>query len=756
LYWLVGESTHILGHLHPDLQRRSRYRARATALAEKLGIQQYIGDLLRHQESWERVLKTFERIARGTPQTKGPNAQRVVWFIDMDAQTLEPKEQKWGKNERWTAGRKIAPTQLLYDKLDSFTNQDQAVVKSLRSRYRDRIDPRIQYRNDELYYDFAQALYLLAGHPHLYLVGRQQIPIEIMRAKPQLFLTETEQGIHLRMEPRAQRSPYVIQQETPTRYRAYYFSDTELQLAKAIGEGTHMPKETIGRLELLLDDLQEKVTVHSSLALADSDLPKVEGDATPCLHLLPFKEGLKLQFTVKPLAEESLYFPAGEGIARQVITTSDGERILSRDLLAEQSRKDAVITACPVLQRVEGFNNEWQLENIEDCLQLLLELRPLQEAGTITVEYPKGEKIRLRAVNSTGDLSVRVQKERDWFEVDGELRVDEGQVLEFSKLLAHLKKSDSPFVELKPGEFIALTEEFQQRLHEIEGMLQQKGKHWQLSELAAPALEDIAAELAELEVDAAWQEKLRRMEKAQRIRPRVPKDFRAELRPYQLDGFRWLSRLAAWGVGACLADDMGLGKTVQALALLSARAKHGPSLVIAPASVARNWIAETNRFAPGLLPHLLETSKDAEWVTQLEAGDLLVVSYGLLPFVEDLLIAKPFNVIVLDEAQAIKNRATKRSQIVMELQADFRIATTGTPIENHLGELWNLFRFLNPGLLGSQRHFNEKFAKPIQRDNDPLRREQLRRMIRPFILRRHKSEVLTELPPKTEVILTVE
>lgn len=755
-YWLLGEAANVLAELHYNSDERQRYKVQAAAIAERHNIRQYLGDLFRRQESWERVLKAFERVAIGGNTELMNRQQRIVWLINFEQETILPKEQKMGKNGKWTAGRKIGASKVLTQELDSLTEQDKVLASALRSVYKDTLDRHYPYSDDELRWDFNHALYCLAGHPFVYLEGKQRIPLDIIQAKPQLFINEEEEGLQLRMDPPARRERFVVINETPTRYRVYEFSKDQLALAKAVGSGVHMPTSTTGRLEQLLEQLNGKVTVHSSLALANSDLPKVNGETAPCIHLLPFGEGLKLQFTAKPLPNEPIYFPAGQGIAKQIVQIEEGEVVLSRDLLQEQDEVKAVLEVCPVLAKVPGHDNEWQLEEMQDCLQLLLELRPLKAAGQISIEYPKGEKIRLIAVNSTGDLSMRIQQQRDWFSVEGNLQVDEGRVLEFRQLLAHVKRSKSPFVELKEGEFIALTEEFRQRLEEMEALLQAKGKQFQLSALAAPVMEGLAAELAELEADQAWSDKLDQMRSAQRIRPRVPRDFQTELRSYQKDGFRWLSRLAEWGVGACLADDMGLGKTVQALALLSARASEGPSLVIAPASVARNWMRETERFAPSLLPHLLATSKDTEWVGELGVGDLLVVSYGLLPFVEDVLLAQPFNIVILDEAQAIKNRATKRSKIVMQLQAKFRIATTGTPIENHLGELWNLFRFLNPGLLGSQQNFNEKFAKPIQRDNDDLRREQLRRLIRPFILRRHKSDVLTELPPKTEVTLNVE
>ena len=238
--------------------------------------------------------------------------------------------------------------------------------------------------------------------------------------------------------------------------------------------------------------------------------------------------------------------------------------------------------------------------------------------------------------------------------------------------------------------------------------------------------------------------------------PPIPSTLKAELRDYQLTGFQWMTRLAHWGVGACLADDMGLGKTVQALAVLLDRAGDGPALIVAPTSVCLNWIAETHRFAPTLNP-ILFGGKDRDGMVQgLKALDVLVASYGLMQQESDLLGSRKWHTIVLDEAQAIKNITAKRSQAAMILKGDFRLITTGTPIENHLSELWTLFNFINPGLLGSLKQFNERFALPVVRNNDRMVKKRLKKLIQPFILRRGKTEVLEELPLKTEVMLHVE
>ena len=253
-----------------------------------------------------------------------------------------------------------------------------------------------------------------------------------------------------------------------------------------------------------------------------------------------------------------------------------------------------------------------------------------------------------------------------------------------------------------------------------------------------------------------WQDQLRHLNETADLSYKLPSTLQGELRDYQYEGYQWMMRLAHWGAGACLADDMGLGKTVQALALILARAPNGPTLILAPTSVCINWLEECLRFAPTLNAHQFG-SKDRQAMLD-EAGpfDVIVCSYGLLQTEADKLMQIRWQTLVADEAQAIKNAQTKRSKAAMALQADFKLITTGTPIENHLGELWNLFNFINPGLLGSIQKFNERYAQAIENQQDMQVQYRLRKLLRPFILRRLKNDVLTELPSRTEVTLHVE
>lgn len=202
---------------------------------------------------------------------------------------------------------------------------------------------------------------------------------------------------------------------------------------------------------------------------------------------------------------------------------------------------------------------------------------------------------------------------------------------------------------------------------------------------------------------------------------------------------------------------MGLGKTVQAIAVMLEQAPHGPCLVIAPTSVCHNWEKELSRFAPSLAVLKFGTTAGrAEIVSGLKAMDVLVISYGLLHQEADRLAEIGWRMVVFDEAQAIKNADTRRAQAGQRLKANFRLALTGTPIENYLEELWSLFNIINPGLLGSRERFVRRFATPIERNRDSAALQALRALIRPFILRRVKSAVLAELPSRTEVTLEID
>ena len=274
------------------------------------------------------------------------------------------------------------------------------------------------------------------------------------------------------------------------------------------------------------------------------------------------------------------------------------------------------------------------------------------------------------------------------------------------------------------------------------------------------ALEDGPGGLPVVDVEAqGWLADLLSGEVDHRIAPMTaPEGFKGELRPYQERGLAWLSFLESVGLGGILADDMGLGKTVQLLALMcgGVPAEAGPTLLVCPMSLVGNWQREAARFAPGLRVHVhhgAERPKGKAFQEVVASSDLVVTTYGLVIRDVEALRAMSWRRVVLDEAQAVKNAATRAAVAVRALPSPNRFAVTGTPVENRLGDLWSLMEFANPGLLGQPTSFKQRFATPIERHGDADAAAHLRSLTQPFVLRRLKTDtsIITDLPAKIEM-----
>ena len=285
--------------------------------------------------------------------------------------------------------------------------------------------------------------------------------------------------------------------------------------------------------------------------------------------------------------------------------------------------------------------------------------------------------------------------------------------------------------------------------------------HVRFARMQAGLLDALLATLPEVSLDAAFRQVTKELRTFEGIKPvDPPAPFTGTLREYQREGLGWLQFLERFGFGGCLADDMGLGKTVQVLALLAGRGKSRkrqekrPTLIVVPRSLVFNWMQEAARFAPQLrvLDHTgLGRGKTIE---HFDEWDIILTTYGTLRAAMLLLKDAKFDYCILDEAQTVKNAGTDQAKAVRLLQANHRLALSGTPVENHLGELWSLFEFLNPGMLGHASLF--KLAGGAARNPDPDTRAILAKGLRPFILRRTKSQVAKDLPEKTEQTLYCE
>ncbi|EIF33822.1 DNA/RNA helicase, superfamily II, SNF2 family [Burkholderia sp. Ch1-1] len=240
----------------------------------------------------------------------------------------------------------------------------------------------------------------------------------------------------------------------------------------------------------------------------------------------------------------------------------------------------------------------------------------------------------------------------------------------------------------------------------------------------------------------------------------VPRGLKAELRTYQQQGLNWMQFLREQDLAGVLADDMGLGKTVQTLAHILAEKEAGrldrPALIVVPTTLVHNWREEARRFAPELKVLVLNGPQRKERFEQIGEHELILTTYALLWRDQKVLAGHDYHLLILDEAQYVKNATTKAAQAIRGLRARHRLCLTGTPLENHLGELWSQFDFLLPGFLGSQKDFTKRWRNPIEKNGDGVRRALLARRIRPFMLRRRKDEVARELPAKTTILCSVD
>jgi len=709
------------------------------------------------EESWERQLNALINLQPAV-NVEVVKESRLAWMIAYDEhlgiRAIEPREQKRDAQGGWSRGRAIGLKRLAEEaaELDFLTAQDIQAAGAIGAfRYYSGNGTRYEF-------DLDKAVAALAGHPLLFWMD-SGTRVELLPGEPQLMVRAGGGKVAITLVPKLvdQQGDVVVTREAATRLRIVRIRDEHRRIGAIVGDGLVVPLEAERRVLQAISAISTVVTVQSDIGSSPGDIEQVAADARLHLHLLPYQQGLRIRILVRPLPDAGPYLRPGDG-AESVIADVQGVRMEARrDLNAEREAERQLLADCRALEAAEDEQGEWLLGSPIACLELLAELQEL-DAGRVIIAWPEGESFRVSKKVSSKSVRLKIRRDKDWFAADGQVQVDENRVMDLRELLSRLK--EDRFVALGDNQFLALTHELHRRLMDLSAYSDADEEALRFHPLASFALEEMAQDAGEVDADAAWRKHLTHMQANADYRPQLPSTLQAELRDYQVEGFEWLARLAHWGVGACLADDMGLGKTLQALALILTRAPDGPTLVVAPTSVATNWMAEAERFAPTLRIKLFGGGDREAMLKEAGAFDVIVASYGLLQLEAERFAAVRWHTIVLDEAQAIKNAATRRSQAVMALRGDFRMVATGTPLENHLGELWNLFRFINPGLLGSSDQFNLRFAGPIEKAQDKraelAARTRLRRLTQPFILRRTKAQVLSELPPRTEIVVPVE
>ncbi len=741
---------------------KARYSPLIEQLRRQTGIISLIA-VLEPEESWKRCLDALIHIT--TAQNKPSQTVRLAWMVDYRKGKMEisPREQRLSSSGEWSRGKPLSLARLAPPNDPGYLCvQDRKICHAIEKD----LHPETRKTTYRLAMD--KAMVAMIGHLHLFLAASPTTPVEFIAGEPELLVEERDNHLHIRFAQTITPDNVTVYQETPTRFKIIAINENHRRIAQITGKtGLTVPLEASEQVLTAIGNISSFMTVHSAIA-ADASTYKeaninfVEADSTVYMHLLPYGTGFRLEMFVKPFKEGGHYLKPGQGV-ENLMAEVGGKRLQTRRNLAlEEEKARNIEELCPILDLAIDLEQEayreWHLLDPDDCLQALLELQNIGDQ--VIIEWPEGEKLTVSHQASFKNLNLKIRTNRqNWFAMSGELILNQDQVIDLKDLLARIKKSSGRFIQISEGQFLALTQEFKKRLEEItlyaEEFNDRTGKEILIHPLAAIPLEELTNQ-AKTQADTGWKSHLDRIREIQDFVPELPSTLKAELRDYQSEGYNWLARLAHLGIGGCLADDMGLGKTLQSLAIILKHAADGPSLVVAPTSVSTNWQTEVRRFTPTLNIVTLPARDREQTIHRLGHFDLLITTYTLLQQETDLLAGVKWQTIILDEAQAIKNSATKRSRAAMSLQAKFKLITTGTPIENHLGELWNLFHFINPGLLGTIGAFNERFAIPIERYHDREARLKLKKLIRPFILRRIKSQVLDELPPRTEITLDVE
>ncbi|MDD2465048.1 MAG: DEAD/DEAH box helicase [Desulfobulbus sp.] len=756
LDWAALEYAQLLCRANKETPARHRF---IDAVTQATGITP-LSLAIKIEDQWQKSLRALHLVVEDATNRQSQSSvagqARVVYMLNFNGSgeltDIAPLEQKRNAKGIWSKGRPIALQRLMSgEKLDNLTQADQGLRAAIQRH-------ESYYSGYSFDFNLQQALPALVGHPLLFLADSPTTAVEIIRGEPEFQVVAQKNTVVVHFTPQSLgEERYVLIRETPTRYRLVELNPTHHQMARILGsKGISLPASALSELNTVLSSVASLVPVHSTVPGTAFSVETVPADSQPKAHLLPHGDGLRLEIFVKPLGKGGPYLKPGIG-AGTLMADVDGRRCQSeRDLKEEQQRAAALVDNLPSLAGLAELEGQWFATDVAEALQLLLELQEAQTREEVQVEWPEGEKLKVGRTLSFADMHLRVKSSQSWFEVDGEIRVDNERVLDMRRLLDLLTTTPHRFLPLGDGEFVAISSELRKRLDELAAFSDRKGKKLQLHPLAALAMEDFTEQIGQLDAAPQWRQRLEAIREGMAQTPQPPSTLKARLRDYQLEGFQWLARLAHLEFGACLADDMGLGKTIQALTAILHCAGQGPTLVVAPTSVCGNWLVEARRFAPTLQLIVFGGSDRAGLLADLGPFDVVIASYGLLYQESDLLTAVDWQTVVLDEAQAIKNAATKRSQAAMHLKARFRLITTGTPIENHLSEFWTLFNFINPGLLGSKERFNTRFAHPIERMHDREAGRRLKKLVRPFILRRLKTQVLEELPPRTEVMLEVE
>ena len=764
--WLAEECDEFLKRLRSQSAVCNRWHEGQT------GKMPFMLDCVLTRNSW---VERLDKLGRTLKELPNRTSTRLAWFVNTDLAergiiTVKPIEQHITRSGKWTKGRRFTGY-----RTHDYREVVPAVAEQSDDVFNVEMTPQDKYACDvlreaedmmKLQPDLQQRAWnhvieALIGHPRIFLEGGDSRALHCVGVEPVIQVSRVDDALQYTLLPESKTSDdCIVKLERGDQICVYQFNLALKRLREILAGDFRIPEESEAENQAVQEQIIHHFRVISDEPLQGIELQRYETDSMPYLQLIPRERGLNVELMVRPFGQEGQYYQPGEGPRELIFQDRDVPRRMVRDPEQEIARADELVAIC---QRLAGTAPvspwHWSLEGLA-CYELTLQLRGLMDK--CHVQWPSDQKFVCHRTLSMSNISLHTQSYLSWFSVTGEVHLEDSEGTASLAELIQAVSDRKHFISLSDGQVVALSESLRKRLEDLSRLGEivrgrdGSGHKLQVCRFLMPFLGESLAEFPGAELPPESNQWIQHYNNAMKLAPKVPDALQATLRPYQEEGYSWMSRLDSAEAGACLADDMGLGKTVQAITLILSKADEGPTLIVAPTSVCANWHAEFQKFAPSLHCEIFGPGDRAEAFKKLGPRHVLIASYGLLQSEQQAFRKIQWRVAVLDEAQAIKNAHAKRSQAALEIHADFRVVTTGTPVENNLSELWSIFNFIIPGLLGSRENFQHRFATPIEHDNNQDVAKNLRGIVSPFLLRRRKDQVLNDLPPKEEIDYAVE
>ncbi len=708
--------------------------------------------LIKVQAEWERVIERIIQIQNSrTRRPDTEDSERFVYEVDKDTLEIWPRLQKRTKNGSWTSGKSL--TLSAFKKSTSPSGPVENALRNL-------VEGGERFVSSRL--GGAEAMSHLIGYPYVYRLDTDLSQrIEVCKGSLELSFTKNKNGEivpHHNLENFSQAAlltyDYLSVWESPEVLKIYHLSHEEQQILGQLNKVKSFPARSVKPLTQMIKEISTDIPVLSDLVSDKEMKPTAKAVSKITFQFSPTDYNCySVHAVVRPVPGSTMAFEPGHGLQFVTVNVNKEPVSVCRDLKKEKTNWEEIENKLLSFSDYQENSDTWIL-NTEQVLEFMEVLR--ENKGICDIAWPQEVKFKVDKPPITFDsINLNIRSIGSWLTMQGKVQLDGKTALEMDELLDKIREAKGRFIKLDDTEYVAISDKLKKVLSQIAKVTHKKKKELEISAFNAGSLKELEDAGVSLNADQEYRDLLSRIDSANNLNVSVPSALQAELRSYQIDGFEWLARLAHWGAGAILADDMGLGKTIQTITLLLFRASQGPSLVVTPSSVLYNWRDEISRFAPSLNIHIFNSGDRKKILETAGNNDVVLCTYGVLSSEIENMSKPVWNVVVLDEAHAIKNRTSQISKNVHSLKSKARVLLTGTPIQNHLSEIWNLFDFANPGLLGSLPDFSERFIIPIEKYQDKDQQRLLKKMISPFLLRRTKAEVLEELPQKTEITIKV-